>query len=80
MKQCRFGQSSSIWLLWAALVCVLALTVLADLSVDTHAWFGLDGTFAFNAWYGFTSCIGMIVFAKLLGRLLQRKDTYYERD
>jgi len=80
MKQRRFTQPATIWLLWTALLSVLALTVVANLFVKVQAWFGLDGTFAFNAWYGFSSCIGMIVFAKLLGRLLHRKDTYYERD
>jgi hypothetical protein len=52
----------------------------AGLFMDIHAVFRLDGSFAFSAWYGFLSCIGMVIFAKLLGRLLQRKDTYYDRD
>jgi hypothetical protein len=48
--------------------------------MDVHAAFGLEDSFAFAAWYGFASCIGMVVIAKLVGRLLHRKDSYYERD
>jgi hypothetical protein len=44
-----------------------------------HPYFGLDGTFGFGAWFGFASCVAMIVFAKALGALLKRPDTYYDR-
>jgi len=78
MKQHWLVRPGTIRLLWAVFLSVLALTVLASLITDVHAWFWLDGTFAFNAWYGFATCIGMVVFAKLIGRLLHRKDTYYD--
>ncbi len=80
MKQHWLVRPGTIRLLWAVFLSVLALTVLASLITDVHAWFWLDGTFAFNAWYGFATCIGMVVFAKLIGRLLHRKDTYYDRN
>lgn len=70
----------TIRILWIVFLTILAVTVLAGLLFDAHAWFGIDGSFAFNAWYGFSACVGMVVVAKLLGRLLQRKDSYYERD
>jgi len=72
MKQHWLVRPATIRLLWVVFLFVLALTVLASL------W--LDGSFAFNAWYGFVSCIIMILFAKLLGRCLHRKDSYYDRD
>jgi len=80
MKQHWLVRPGTIRLLWAVFLFVLALTVLASLITAVHAWFWLDGTFAFNAWYGFATCIGMVLFAKLLGRLLHRKDSYYDRD
>ena len=80
MKQHWLERAGTIRLLWIIFLCILALTLLANLFTEVHGWFGPDGTFAFNAWYGFLSCIGMIVFAKLLGRLLHRKDSYYDRD
>jgi hypothetical protein len=64
--------------LWMAFVAVLAALVLADLFVDQHPVFGLDGTFGFAAWYGFASCVALVLLAKGLGALLKRPDTYYD--
>lgn len=58
----------------------LAVLVLLDFVIHPHAYFGIDGSFGFNAWYGLFTCIAMIVAAKALGFFLKRKDTYYERD
>jgi hypothetical protein len=80
MKQHWLVRPGTIRLLWIIFLLVLALTVLANLFTEAHAWFRIDGSFAFNAWYGFLSCIGMVLVAKLLGRLLHRKDSYYDRD
>jgi hypothetical protein len=49
-----------------------------DLVVEPHPYFGLDGTFGFGAWFGFASCVALIAFAKALGALLKRPDTYYD--
>ena len=68
----------TIRLLWILFIAVLALTVAAEFVVDPHGYFGLGDTFGFNAWFGFASCVAMIVFAKLLGHFLKRPDTYYE--
>jgi hypothetical protein len=57
---------------------VLIVTVLMDLAVEHHPYFTLDGTFGFGAWFGFVSCIVLIVFAKALGAVLKRPDTYYD--
>jgi hypothetical protein len=80
MKQHWLVRPGTIRLLWVIVLFVLALTVLAGLFTEVHAWFRIDGNFAFYAWYGFLSCIGMILVAKVLGRLLHRKDSYYDRD
>ena len=80
MKQHWLVRPATIRLLWVVFMIILALTVLASLFIDVHAWFRLDGSFAFNAWYGFVTCVGMVLFAKVLGRLLHRKDSYYDRD
>jgi len=80
MKQHWLVRPGTIRRLWTIFLLVLALTVLANLFTEVHAWFRIDGSFAFNAWYGFLSCIGMVLVAKVLGRLLHRKDRYYDRD
>lgn len=64
--------------LWIVFICVLAGLVLADLFVDHHGKFVVDGTFGFSAWYGFLSCLVLVVFAKGLGVILKRRDDYYE--
>jgi hypothetical protein len=65
--------------LWIAFVAVLAATVAAEFVVKRHALFGIDGIFGFNAWYGFATCAVMVIVAKLLGYVLKRRDTYYDR-
>jgi hypothetical protein len=71
-------RATTIRRLWIGFVVVLAAIVLADLVVEHHPYFGLDGTFGFGAWFGFASCVVLIVFAKGLGVLLKRPDTYYD--
>jgi len=64
--------------LWWLMYAVLGLTVLAQFAVPLKAKFTVDGWFAFPAVYGFVTCVAMVLFAKLLGLLLKRKDTYYD--
>ena len=64
--------------LWIISIAVLAVTVLFDLAIQHHSYFGIDGSFGFGAWFGFVSCVGFIVFSKALGALLKRADTYYD--
>jgi hypothetical protein len=64
--------------LWIAFAIVLAATVAMDLLVQPHPYFGLDGTFGFGAWFGFASCIALILVSKALGALLKRPDSYYD--
>ncbi len=67
--------------LWRIFGVVLGLTVAAGLFMEPHGYFGLDGTFGFQAWYGFLTCVAMVVVAKLLGFLVKRPENYYrDRD
>lgn len=68
----------SIRMLWIVFVAVLVIVAVGDVVVHGHPYFGLDGTFAFYAWYGFLTCVGMILFAKAVGVFLKREDTYYD--
>ena len=58
----------------------LAGLVAVEVWVYTHGYFGIDGLFAFNAWFGFASCVAMIFISNGLGKLLKREDTYYDLD
>lgn len=65
--------------LWVAFVAVLAATVAAGLVVDMHPHFEAERWPAFFAVYGFLACVAMVAGSKLLGALLKREDTYYDR-
>ena len=64
-------------LIMAGTIVLLALT-LADMLIQGHADFGIDGSFGFYIWYGFVTCAAMVVFAKLLGYVVKQPDTYYD--
>jgi len=64
--------------LWIGFAVALALLVLADVLIHPQAVFGVDGTFAFYAWYGLLTCLAMVLFAKGLGVVLKRPDTFYD--
>jgi hypothetical protein len=71
-------RDSTIRKLWIVFAIVLVILVLLDFVVAHHAHFGIDGTFGFGAWYGFASCVALVVLAKALGFFLKRPDTYYD--
>ena len=68
----------TIKLLWWIFSTILLLTLLAQFFVAIHAYFTVDGWPVFYALFGFLSCVGMVVFAKLLGFILKRPDTFYD--
>ncbi|MCM2326351.1 MAG: hypothetical protein NDI88_00530 [Lysobacter sp.] len=65
--------------LWIGFIAVLAATVAAGFAVDLHPHFEVERWPAFFALYGFLACVAMVVASKLLGFLLKRGDTYYDR-
>ncbi len=66
--------------LWIGGLFTLAGLVAVEAWVYTHGYFGIDGIFAFNAWFGFAACVAMIFISNGLGKLLKREDTYYDLD
>ncbi len=66
--------------LWIGGLFALAGLVAVEVWVYTHGYFGIDGLYAFNAWFGFASCAAMIVISNGMGKLLKREDTYYDLD
>ncbi len=63
--------------LWGIFALVLVALILADFAVHGHPNFGVDGAFGFYAWYGLLTCVAMVLFAKAIGVILKRNDTYY---
>jgi hypothetical protein len=79
MNEHWLARTETIRRLWIAFIVILAVVVLADLFVERKSHFGVDATLGFGAWFGFASCIVLIVFAKGLGIFLKRRDDYYDR-
>ncbi len=79
-QQHWLSRPETIRKLWRIFGAILALTVLAQIFISVHGHFGVDGWFGFSAAYGFLTCVAMVVFAKVLGLVLKRPDTYYEDD
>ncbi len=72
------ARPATIRMLWVVFVTILAATVLADLFIDHDGEFGIDGTIGFYAWYGFLSCVVLVLGSRLLGLFLKRRDDYYD--
>ncbi len=66
--------------LWIGGLFALAGLVAVEAWVYTYGYFGIDGLFAFNAWFGFATCVAMILISNGLGILFKREDTYYDLD
>ncbi len=65
--------------LWIVFIVILATTVLADFLIDHQGEFSIDGTIGFYAWYGFLSCVCLVLLARALGVILKRPVDYYDR-
>ena len=69
---------NTIRLLWIGFIAVLAATLVPDFFMDHHGAFALDGTIGFGAWFGFASCVALVFGSVWLGRILKRRDSYYD--
>ena len=73
-------RKENIRTLWMIFIAILVVTVVAGFFVHQHESFGIEDSYGFFAWYGFITCVGMVVFAKLLGLILKRPENYYDAD
>ena len=65
---------------WIVASILLTLLVICDFFVHHHNTFGIEATFGFSAWYGFLTCVALVLFSKALGRILKRTDKYYDEN
>jgi hypothetical protein len=63
------------WSVWA----ICALLVLVEPFVHKHGYFSVENWFGFYGGFGFVACVGLVLAAKGLRRLLKRGEDYYER-
>ena len=78
MKQNWFYRKSSIKKLYISALIILVVVFFVEYFIVLHPHFSIEKIFGFHAVFGFLSCIVLIIFAKLLGFLVKRKDDYYD--
>ena len=64
--------------LWFVMLSILFFSIFIQFFFPVNGHFEIEQSFAFGAWFGFLTCVLMIVVAKLLGFLIKRPDSYYE--
>jgi len=62
-----------------ALYLICAVLVVADIFVPKHGPFAIEHVFGFYAWFGFLACVGLVLAAKVMRRVLMRPEDYYDR-
>jgi hypothetical protein len=62
-----------------ALYLICAVLVVADIFVPKHGPFAIEHIFGFYAWFGFLACVGLVLAAKVMRRVLMRPEDYYDR-
>ncbi len=60
------------------MVVILLFSILLQIFFPISGHFAIEESFGFAAWFGFLTCVIMIVLAKLLGFLIKRPDNYYD--
>ena len=78
MKDNWFYRKSSIRTLWRGAIVILCMIIIVEAFIHLPPHFTIEKLFAFHALYGFLACVAMVLFAKLLGFLIRRKDDYYD--
>lgn len=62
-----------------AVYLICAVLVVADIFVPKHGPFEIEHVFGFYAWFGFLACVGLVLAAKVMRRVLMRPEDYYDR-
>ena len=63
---------------YITLCILLAVDIITYFLVERHGHFAWEEVPVFNAVYGFTACVGLIFFAKILRWIVKRKEGYYD--
>lgn len=55
------------------------LLLLVEPLVHKHPEVAAEEWFGFHGWFGFVACVGLVLAAKWLRRLIKRPEDFYER-
>ena len=73
-----FDAPKNIRRLQIGFFAALVLVLIAEAFVDMHGQFYVEHFYGFYAVYGFMSYVLLIFIAKLLRKVLMRKEEYYD--
>ena len=65
-------------IVWTIYGICLAL-LLVDFFVPKHGPFAVEHWFGFYGIYGFVACVGLVLAAKEMRRIVMRPEDYYDR-
>lgn len=63
-----------------ALIGLCTVSVLADLFYEKHVHYAAEKIIGAYGIYGFVCCVGLVLAAKELRKLLKREESYYADD
>ena len=64
--------------IYYGLIGVCGLLLLADALYHKHVHYGFEGWFGFYGVYGFVACVGLVLLATQMRKLVKRDEDYYE--
>jgi hypothetical protein len=62
-----------------ALYAVCAVLFLFDVFVPKHGPFAIEHVFGFYGLYGFIACVGLVLAARAMRKVVIRPEDYYDR-
>ena len=77
-KQHLFDKPKNIRHLLRILYMACALLLALDLIIHRHVIHTWESLWGFYGFYGFLACIGLVLTAKQLRKILQRPEDYYD--
>ena len=64
---------------WYALIGVCALTVISDFFYHKHVEYAVEDLIpGMYGWYGLGGCVFLVLSAKILRKIVMRREDYYE--
>lgn len=76
----KLEDPKTIRMMWVAFIAILVVLVVLDLMfAHHHTHFTIDAWPGFYSWFGFGTCVIMVVASKkVIGWILSKPDTYYD--
>ena len=80
MSQHWILKKENIKKLWVCSIVLLVSLVLVQLIFPIKGHFEVESWIGFGAWFGFISCVLMILFSKLLALVVKKPEDYYKKN